>query len=286
MIRLDSGSLGVPETGLPVLRDLVHERTGIVFEDHRTDLLAERLAPMVLRRGFRSYLDLYYLLKYDDVAAPAAWRDVFDALAVPETYFWREIDQVKAVVCRVVPELVRRARGGVVRIWSVPCASGEEPLTIAMALSEAGWFDRARIEIHASDASPAAIARARDGRYRARALRSLPPHLAEKYFTSSDGTFVPDAALTRRVTSWTVVNLLAADEVAPLAGSPLVFCRNAFIYFSQPAMRRVVGAFAAAMPAPGYLCVGASESLLSVTTAFTLEEIDGAFVYVKRGPDD
>jgi chemotaxis protein methyltransferase CheR len=47
----------------------------------------------------------------------------------------------------------------------------------------------------------------------------------------------------------------------------------------------VVDTFAAAMPTPGYLCAGASESLLSVTTKFTLEEIDGAFVYVKQGSD-
>jgi chemotaxis protein methyltransferase CheR len=245
-------------------------------------MLAERLAPLVVRRGFRSVLDLYYLLKYDDAAAPAAWREVFDALAVPETYFWREIDQIKAVACRVVPELVRCANGAPVRIWSVPCASGEEPLTIAMALEESGWFDRAAIEIHASDASPAAIDRARTARYRPRSMRALPPHLVEKYFSVGDGLFVPAPTLRRRVASWTTVNLLARDEVAPLAASPVVFCRNAFIYFSPEAVRRVVDTFAASMPTPGYLCVGASESLLNVTTKFTLEELDGAFFYVKR----
>ena len=285
MNRIDTDTLGLPAAGLPVLRELVHERTGIVFEDHRLAILAERLAPLVVRRGFRSYLDLYYLLKYDEPAAAAAWREVFDALAVPETYFWREIDQVKAIVCRVVPDLVRAARGGVVRIWSAPCASGEEPLTIAMLLAEAGWFDRAWIEIHASDASPAAIGRALAGRYRPYSLRALPPHLAEKYFAHDAGTYVADERLRSRIASWTIVNLLAADQVAPFACSPIVFCRNAFIYFSGHAIRRVVGTLAAAMPAPGYLCVGASESLLSVTTAFALEEIDGAFVYVKRGPD-
>jgi chemotaxis protein methyltransferase CheR len=285
MIRLDRDTLGIPATGVEVLRQLVHERTGIFVDENRADVLAERLAPLVLRRGFRSFLDLYYLLKYDEGAAQAAWREVFDALAVPETYFWREIDQIKAVVCRVIPELVGRARGATVRIWSVPCASGEEPLTIAMALEESGWFDRAAIEIHASDASPAAIDRARAARYRPRAMRALPPHLAEKYFSAVDGVFVPAPALQRRVASWTTVNLLARDEVEPLAASPVVFCRNAFIYFSPESVRRVVDTFAAAMPAPGYLCVGASESLLNVTTKFTLEELDGAFVYVKRGPD-
>jgi len=285
MNRIDTDTLGLPAAGLPVLRELVHERTGIFFEENRAAILAERLAPLVVRRGFRSYLDFYYLLKYDEPAAVAAWREVFDALAVPETYFWREIDQVKAIVCRIVPDLVRAARGGVVRIWSAPCASGEEPLTIAMLLAEAGWFDRARIEIHASDASPAAIDRALAGRYRPHSLRALPPHLAEKYFAHDNGTYVADERLRSRIASWTIVNLLAADEIAPFARSPIVFCRNAFIYFSAHAIRRVVGTLAAAMPAPGYLCVGASESLLSVTTAFALEEVDGAFVYVKRGLD-
>ena len=286
MIRLDRDTLGIPATGVEVLRQLVHERTGIFVDENRADVLAERLAPLVLRRGFRSFLDLYYLLKYDEGAAQAAWREVFDALAVPETYFWREIDQIKAVVCRVIPELVGRARGATVRIWSVPCASGEEPLTIAMALEESGWFDRAAIEIHASDASPAAIDRARAARYRPRAMRALPPHLAEKYFSAVDGVFVPAPALQRRVASWTTVNLLARDEVEPLAASPVVFCRNAFIYFSPESVRRVVDTFAAAMPAPGYLCVGASESLLNVTTTFTLQEIDRAFIYAKRGADE
>jgi len=154
---------------------------------------------------------------------------------------------------------------------------------LAMALEEAGWFDRVPIEIHGSDGSPAAIAKARAGRYRSRAFRALPPALAEKYFNADGGTFAPCDELARRITSWSVVNLMVPEDVAPYARAPIVFCRNAFIYFSPQAIKRVVEQFAALMPAPGYLCVGASESLLSVTTRFQLEEIDRAFVYVNRG---
>ncbi len=123
MSAFSSDALGVPMAGLPVLRELIHERTGIFFGDDRTDLLAERMAPLVVERGFRSFLDLYYLLKYDEAGAAEGWRQVMDALSVPETYFWREMDQIRAVVCQVVPELVRR-NGGTVRIWSAPCATG------------------------------------------------------------------------------------------------------------------------------------------------------------------
>jgi chemotaxis protein methyltransferase CheR len=280
-----SDALGIPPAGLPVLRELIHERTGQFFDNERTELLAERVAPLVIERGFRSFLVLFYLLRYDEAAAPEAWRQVMDALSVPETYFWREVDQIRAIVCRVVPELARRG-AGVIRIWSAPCATGEEPLTVAMALAEAGWFDRLPIEIHGSDGSSAAIAKARAGRYRPRAMRALPPAMAEKYFTENAGTFVPRPELAQRVTSWSVVNLMAPEQVAPYARFPIVFCRNAFIYFSPPAIKRVVEQFGATMPAPGYLCVGASESLLHLTSAFSLEEIDRAFVYVKRGVDD
>ena len=278
-------TLGIPPVGLPVLLDLVHERTGLFFGDGRGDLFAERMAPLVVERGFRSYLDLYYLLKYDDAGSCDGWRQVLDALSVPETYFWREIDQIQAVARCIVPELARRSHQPI-RIWSAPCTSGEEPLTIAMALEEAGWFERAAIEIHASDGSAAQIAKARAARYRPRSMRALPPAIKEKYFVAEGDTYVPRPELTRRIASWSVVNLMQRDEIAVLARSPIVFCRNAFIYFSPQSVKRVVDNLAALMPSPGYLCVGASESLLNVTTAFILEELHGAFVYVKRGAGD
>jgi len=284
-MNFSSETLGVPSTGLPVLLDLVHERTGLFFGNGRGELFAERMAPLVVERGFRSFLDLYYLLKYDEGGSCEGWSQVLDALSVPETYFWREIDQIQAVARRIVPELARRSRAPI-RIWSAPCATGEEPLTIAIALEEAGWFDRAWIEIHAGDGSPTAIAKARAGRYRQRSMRVLPPELREKYFVAEGDTFTPRPELSRRISTWSVVNLMQPQEIAPFARSPIVFCRNAFIYFSPQSVRRVVDHLAAEMPAPGYLCVGASESLLNVTTRFTLEEIDGAFVYVKRGLDD
>jgi chemotaxis protein methyltransferase CheR len=79
-----------------------------------------------------------------------------------------------------------------------------------------------------------------------------------------------------------VVNLMAAEQVRPFASAPVIFCRNVFIYFSAERVRQVVERFAESMPTPGYLFVGASESLLRATARFDLEEIGGAFVYVKR----
>ena len=139
----------------------------------------DKLSPLIVQRGFSSFLDYYYLLKYDE-NSHSEWRNVMNALSVQETYFWREIDQVRALANTILPQWVSTHPGQTFRIWSAGCATGEEPLTIAMALQEAGWFDRVPIEINASDASSSAIEKARKGIYRERAFRNLAPERRSK----------------------------------------------------------------------------------------------------------
>jgi len=276
--RVDS--LGLSGSVTQVFRDLIHQRLGLFYDSHHFDQLADRLAPLVVARGFGSFMDYYYFLKYSEQRDE--WTKVIDALAVHETYFWREIDQLRAVVDVVVPDLARRGATSL-KIWSVPCSTGEEPLTLAMLLSEAGWFDRLLIEVAASDASPEAIAAARGGQYGQRSFRSLPPAMREKYFVAHDKTWSVIPSLQRRV-SYDVVNLVVEDEARRHAAAPIVVCRNVFIYFSEESIRRAMGVFERMMPAPGYLCVGASESLLRRTVAFELQDVGGAFMYVKDAP--
>jgi chemotaxis protein methyltransferase CheR len=261
-----------------LLRDLIHERTGLFFDNGRSDLLEDKLDVLADERGLTSYLDYYYLLKDD--AAGVEWAALVDALSVRETYFWREIEQVRGVVNELVPRWVARLNGAPLRIWSVPCSTGEEPLTIAMVLDEAGWFGRAPIELYASDASPEVLAHARRGVYRDRAFRSLPDAVRERYFSREASGWRVSASLQSRIT-WSRVNLVARPEAERLAACPIVFCRNLFIYFSPASIRAVVDLFASRMPPGGALCLGVSESILRVTEAFELQELGGAFVYVK-----
>jgi chemotaxis protein methyltransferase CheR len=275
----DAESLGLQSGAISLIRDLIHDRLGVFYADGRLDAMTDRLAPLVAERGFGSFLDYFYLLKYD-ASADDEWNRVMDAVSVAETYFWREIDQLKAVVAQILPPLA--GSGRTVRIWSVPCASGEEPLTLAMLLENSGWFDRVPIEIHAGDASPAALARARAGRFRDRAFRALPAAYRDRYFQKCHDGWQIDPALHARVRTWQQVNLMDPRDAQLIAQAQVIFCRNVFIYFSDEAVRQVVKIFGETMPAPGYLCVGASESLLRVTNRFELEDVDGAFIYVKH----
>jgi chemotaxis protein methyltransferase CheR len=275
-----SQNLVLPEGASTLIRNLINERIGMCFDNGKCDLLIDKLSPLVIERGFSSYLDYYYLLKYDETAL-AEWQNVMNALSVQETYFWREIDQVRALVQTLVPQWHAQHGSSRLRIWSAACATGEEPLTIAIALNEAGWFERASIEIVASDASSKAIDRAVQGVYRPRALRNLPSHLRDRYFEPNGADWRIRGDIHARI-KWGIKNLMDEEQIAPLASADFIFCRNVFIYFSENTIRRAVHSFAKFIRAPGYLFVGAAESLLRLSTEFTLIEIDDAFVYVKR----
>lgn len=264
--------------GVPLLLStIIHERTGIFFEPDRQDVLMDKIRPLAEARGCRSFLDFYYLLKYEE-NGNEDWEQLMDVLAVPETYFWRELSQIRVLAEVLVPQWFQRTSLPL-RIWSAACSSGEEPYTIMIALSEAGWANHP-IELRASDGSLTALNRARSAVYRENSFRALPPHLKEKYFTRVQGGWKLTTRITERV-RFERANLLAADEINSLAQSQVVFCRNVFIYFSPHAIRQTVATFASRMPFGSYLFTGASESLLKLTADFELREIRDAFAYVR-----
>ena len=276
----ESDDLPVPV--FVILRDLIHDRTGLHYADDKRSLLADKLADRVRERAGGSFLDYYYHLKYEP-GGQEEWPRLRDALATPETFFWREADHLRTLVEHCLPQFVAQGQPATLRIWSAACASGEEPLSIAMALDEAGWFQRIPIAIRASDASPAAIAKARRGAYRERSLRNLPERLRERYFRLSEGEWIIGEALRSRI-EWSIANLVNAGEIEGLASASVVFCRNVLIYFSPAAIQKVIAVLARKMPPGGWLLLGAAESIHQLTDQFELRELEGSFVYVKRDP--
>ena len=247
------------------------------FSESNMDLVMDKISPLVLERG-GSLLDFYYRLKYDNDEKD--WSDLVDAISVRETFFWREFDQIRSLVENLMPALAKTCPPPV-KIWSAACASGEEPLTIAMALELAGWFDRIPIEIHASDASCQALDAAKTGFYRERSFRSFPLVHRERFFEQVENGWKVRPCLHRRI-QWHHANLTKDTDVDPLAHVPVIFCRNVFIYFSDATILKIVKRMEQNMYRPGYLFVAAAESLLKFDIDLDLREIGGAFVYVKK----
>jgi len=272
-------ALGFSEAAFTLLRDLIAQRTGSYFSDDKRDLLADKLTDLLAALGMTSYLDYYYLLRYD-AEAERHWGALADRLAVPETYFWRQPDQIRALADVVAPQLFAMRPTAPLRIWSAACCSGEEPISLLIALAEAGLLDRRRVSIVASDASEAMLERARRGVYGERSFRSLPADLRDRYFRREAAGWRVDPRVHEQI-RWTKANLVDDAAVRELATADVVFCRNVLIYFSDDAVARVARSIAGGMPDHGYLFLGASESLTRLATEFELAELGGAFVYVK-----
>jgi len=275
-MQIESARKPLVPAGIQVLlRDLVHERTGIYFDADRLDVFLDKLEPLAIERNCFSMLDFYYLLKFEEHGIED-WARVMDALSVQETYFWREMGQIRFLVDSVIPDWFKR-NSNPLRIWTAASASGEEPYSIQIALTEAGW-DKHPIQIVATDGSPAAIIKAREALYREKSFRCFPPELKEKYFIPAVGGSQLRPEIAKRV-NFHRANLLATDQISDFARSPVIFCRNVFIYFSPHAIRQTLAAFASRMPSSGLLFVGASESLLKLTADFELVDTGQAFVY-------
>jgi chemotaxis protein methyltransferase CheR len=268
------------ENALHLLVELILERTGLMYENSRVDLLIDRLTPLVIERGFDSFLDYYYLLKYDH-QSEKEWRRLEAALAVNETYFWREFDQIQAAVDILIPQLQRSRPGVPVRIWHAGCATGEEPYSLAIALHMADRFSDGPIEISATDLNTEALARARAGIYRQRSFRTLPPSIRDSYFTELSKNELLLSDDIRAKVHFSHLNLMDQKMMALRQNYDIIFCRNVFIYLAPTAIKSVVTYFYHSLNSDGYLFVAAAESLLRFTTQFEFVEIGGVFAYRK-----
>jgi chemotaxis protein methyltransferase CheR len=260
---------------------LIEEKTGIRHESGDRDLLGEKLSQRALERGFDSLLDYYYSLRYD-ADAEAELKALVETLVVQETYFFRESEALEALVDVVLVDRLAEAErtGRKVRIWSAACATGEEPLTLAMILEHRGLLDR--VELVASDISVRGIERAREGRFGGRALRAFPVDMRTAYTSPLPGGRVLVSPDLLQGIQWRHVNLIEPSAVAEIGSVDAIICRNVLIYFGDDSCRQVATSLGEALAPDGVLLVGASESLLRFGI-FDCEERGGSFFY-RRPP--
>jgi len=265
-------------------RTIVARRFGLQFEDARLGWLGDVLRQRVESGSLAGEL---YLAQLESGAA----RDEFAALAqeltVGETYFFRNIDQFRALQEEVLPERLRaRAAGRNLRILSAGCASCEEPYSIAMALHgllpDASW----NLSIHAVDLNRAMIEKARRARYTSWSMRETPSSLQERWFRPDGRELALDDAIRTAVT-FEERNLSVDDAEFWRPGSfDVVFCRNVLMYFTPHDVRAAVARIARSLAPGGTLFLGHAETLRGLTQDFDLRHTHGTFYYRRRDTID
>jgi chemotaxis protein methyltransferase CheR len=260
------------------LRDYIYEKSGIYIADTKKYLIENRLGRILYENKMRSFEEYLKLVKYCTNGNELA--RLFDAVTTNETYFFREIEQVSLCITDLLPAMLDGNRVlPSIKIWSAACSTGEEPYSIAMMLME-NHFSHGTFDIYASDISEGALASAKKGVYSSYSIRNLPELYLRKYFDTRNKLFNLDTSVKKCVT-FKKINLIDENHVKSIRGMDIIFCRNVLIYFDAKSKQKVVSHLYNSLNPGGYLFIGASESLHSVTRAFRPNVINKIIIYQK-----
>ena len=263
-----------------LLRELIRDFCGIYFDDDMRYLLEKRLSRRVQYHHFNKFRDYFRYLLYDR-NRDEELASIVDILTVNETYFFREQNQLRAFSEEVLPELKLANREGKrLRIWSAGCSTGEEPYTIAMLILEKGLLYNWDIEIVGSDINQRVLQVARSGAYRKNSFRTTDQYFLRKYFREEDSLFrISDTV--KQYVNFNHLNLLDPFKIKLVGTVDIIFCRNVLIYFDHESRKKVVDMFRERLVDGGYLLLGHAESLINLSTAFTLRHYKYDMVYQK-----
>lgn len=263
-----------------LLRDLLYVHSGVRLDDNSKIFVESRLQHSLKRRQLQRFEDYYYFLKYD-ARREEELANFIDLLTIHETYFFREEQQLKAFSEETLPEIAsRRGKEKELRIWSAGCSTGEEPYTIAMLLKEHGEFSDWHVEIIASDVSQKVLQSARRGVYQPSSFRTTDPYYLSKYFQKEEGGHKIVDGVKERVT-FLCMNLLDPHKLAFINLMDVIFCRNVIIYFDTDSKKKLIEIFTRRLHDSGFLFLGHAESLLNISTAFSLRHFKNDLVYQK-----
>jgi chemotaxis protein methyltransferase CheR len=260
------------------LCEFLYRRTGMVFTESKRYYVERRVFERMTATDSGSFASYFARLRTN---SGGEIEQFVNAFTVNETYFYREDHQLKCLTADILPDRVRtKKRGDAIRIWSAPCASGEEPYSLAMWLLE-NWplVDEYEIEIIGSDIDTQVLKFARDGIFSQRALMRLPAHLIDKYFTALHGDRWQILSDLRESVQFSVVNIVEPAETRPQGQFDVIFCRNVLIYFDDASRRTAAENLFENLLPGGYICLGHTESMSRISPLFEVRRFADAIVY-------
>ncbi|MBL4613760.1 MAG: protein-glutamate O-methyltransferase [Magnetovibrio sp.] len=248
------------------ISSLIKSRSGLVLTPDKSYLLESRLMPVARKHGLKGLEDLISQMRARREEALIV--EVTEAMTTNESFFFRDVKPFDLFRDEVLPPILeKRAAQRHLRIWCAAASSGQEPYSIAIVLKElgvklAGW----KIDIVGTDISHDILNKAKSGLYsQFEVQRGMPIQLLLKYFDKKDETWEIKPEIKNMV-QYKYWNLL--DDLKPLGGFDIVFCRNVLIYFDPETKGKVLEGVSKLMSKDGMLFLGGAETVLGVTEKF------------------
>ena len=261
------------------VRDFLYARTGLVYGDAKRLFVARRIAQRMGASGYSDFGAYYARVMRDAAEADA----LVSAFTINETYFYREKHQLKTLSASLLPILTAsKAPGERLRIWSMPCSTGEEAYSIALWLLE-NWplVDAYNVEIVGSDIDIEALAAAEAGFFGARALGRLPDELKARYFELAGPERWRLIQDLRESVHFTRANVIDLASLTGQGRFEAILCRNLLIYFDERSRTLALDNLYRALAPGGFLLLGHTEALAKVDDRFIPTRFKEGVVYRK-----
>jgi chemotaxis protein methyltransferase WspC len=232
------------------------------------------------RIGFRNCIntkEYFELLKYDAKEVSALIEEV----VVPETWFFRNKGPFQAFTQHVVQEILPKInKRKPVRILSIPCATGEEPYSLAISLREAN-IDTKSFRIDAVDVSKKSIELARQAHYGKNSFRDVDSALRDKYFIKTEKGWQLEDSI-RNLVKFKHGNILSGELSPQPAYYDVIFCRNLLIYFDRKTQQQTLLRLYRALKKGAILFVGHAECAQVSEEYFSIAPYAKSFAFIKR----
>jgi chemotaxis protein methyltransferase CheR len=275
--RISSPRLELEE--LRQIGDLVKNFCGIKVADDAREAVERRLSERLDELKLASFAE-YHRYMRENANGRSEIERASELLATNETYFFRELPQLRAFEREVLPELAKLTQiRKTLTIWSAGCSTGEEVYTLAILIVRSGLFPDHNVRVFGNDISRRVLLTARKGLYRSGSFRAMPKEYDQHFIKTPEGRVVEPAI--RALCHFGHFNVLDASRAAVVGRVDAIFCRNVLIYFDDEARRKAIAAFYERLHSGGYLMLGHSESLLSSVTSFQPQQLSGDLVYRK-----
>lgn len=264
-----------------LLSDFVYQNSGLRYDETSKFIFQKRLSNRIRDLKLDSFEKYYYYLMYHP-NREAELETIFDLITTNETYFFREERQLHAFTEDILPEIIQEKKDTrTMRIWSAGCSSGEEPYTIAMLCMQSPMLEGWDVDVFASDISQRVIQTARRGVYGESSFRTTDESLRQRYFDRTPENKFRIKDEVRQMVTFGKLNLLDDQKTGIFSELDVIFCRNVIIYFDIDAKKKVIENFYKKLRKSGFLLLGHSESLLSLSTKFKLRHMKHDMVYQK-----
>jgi chemotaxis protein methyltransferase CheR len=260
------------------LCEFLYRRTGMIFTETKRYYVERRVVERMSATHCASFTHYFARLRAD---AQEEIEKIINAFTVNETYFYREDHQLRCLTSDLLPRRIKdKKQGDALRIWSVPCSTGEEPYSIALWLLE-NWplVDEYEIEIIGSDIDTDVLRMAAEGIYGKRALMRLSSEIIARYFSEIAQEKWQILDDLRGSVRFNQVNIVEPEQTRLFGRFDVIFCRNVLIYFDDASRRIAAENLYENLQPGGFICLGHTESMSRISSLFEPSRFADAIVY-------